>query len=73
MKTNALNGIHTLLTTSKCIFMWGSNNKLDHIDIPNELENKLKLFLSSENAGNKGYITKINSIIDELKEIKIIK
>lgn len=42
-------------------------------DNPNELIDRLKLLLSSQSAGNNAHTNEINSIVEELREAKIIK
>lgn len=44
-----------------------------HWDDPNELVDRLRLLISSKNAGHTGHDNEIISIIEELKEAKIIK
>lgn len=62
-------------TTGKGIFMESNTNKTDYIywDDPNELVERLRLLLSSQNAGHTGHTNEIISIIEELKEAKIIE
>lgn len=43
-----------------------------HWDDPNELVDRLRLILASQNAGNNSHTNEINSIIEELQEAKII-
>lgn len=51
-----------------------TNNKVDHIywNNPNELINRLRLLILSRDAGNTGVNNEIESIIEELREEKII-
>lgn len=51
-----------------------TNNKKDYIywDDVNELVDRLRLLLASQAAGHTGHINEINSIIEELRESKII-
>lgn len=51
-----------------------SNNKLDFVywDNPNELVNRLRLLISSQQAGHTNHNNEIISIIEELREAKII-
>lgn len=53
----------------------GGARKIDYIhwDDPNELVERLKLLLASQKAGHTGHCNEINSIIEELREAKIIK
>lgn len=52
-----------------------SNNKIDYVyfDNPNELVNRLRLLVASQMAGNNGHNNEIASILEELRELKIIK
>lgn len=52
-----------------------SSSKPNYIywDDPNELVDRLRLLLSSESAGHNNHKNEIISIVDELKEAKIIK
>lgn len=51
-----------------------SNNQIDYIyfDDPNELVNRLRILVASQLAGHTGHNNEIMSIIEELKEAKII-
>ena len=51
-----------------------NNKKIDYVywnDI-NELVQRLRLLIASQSAGNTGHANEINSIIEELREAKII-
>lgn len=52
-----------------------SNKPIDYVyyDDPNELVDRLRLLMASDLAGNKGHNNEIISIIEELREAKIIK
>lgn len=52
-----------------------NNNKSNYVywDNPNELCDRLRLLISSRNAGHTGHESEIISIIEELQEAKIIK
>ncbi len=52
-----------------------SNNPIDYVfwDDPNELVDRLQLLIASQTAGNTGHVNEINSIIEELREAKIIE
>lgn len=56
------------------IYMEDNNNKIDYKywDDPNELCNRLRLLVASQQAGHTGHVNEINSIIEELKEANII-
>lgn len=45
----------------------------EYYDDPNEIVNRLKLLMSSKNAGNSNHDQEINSIVEELRERHIIK
>nr|CAI5830209.1 unnamed protein product [Callosobruchus analis] len=47
-----------------------TNNKKDYIywDDPNELVDRLRLLLASQEAGHTGHVNEINSLIEELRE-----
>lgn len=51
-----------------------NNKPIEYIfwDDPNELVDRLRLLLASENAGNDGHNNEINSIVEELREARII-
>lgn len=51
-----------------------SKNKLDYVywNDPNELVNRLKLLLSSQEAGHNNHTNEITSILEELREAHII-
>lgn len=51
-----------------------SKNKLDYVywDDPNELVNRLKLLLASQEAGHNNHKNEITSILEELREANII-
>nr|CAI5842535.1 unnamed protein product [Callosobruchus analis] len=52
-----------------------TNNKKDYIywDDPNELVDRLRLLLASQEAGHTGHVNEINSLIEELREAKVIE
>ena len=52
-----------------------SNKKIDYVyyDNPNELVNRLRLLVASQMAGNDGHKNEIASVLEELRELKIIK
>nr|CAH7716797.1 unnamed protein product [Callosobruchus chinensis] len=52
-----------------------TNNKKDYIywDDPNELVDRLRLLVASQDAGHTGHVNEINSLIEELREAKIIE
>lgn len=52
-----------------------SNKKMDYVyyDDPNELVQRLKLLVASQKAGHTGHSNEIVSILEELREAKIIK
>lgn len=50
-----------------------TDTDLVYWDDPNELVERLRLLIASKNAGNNGHDNEIISIIEELKEAKIIK
>lgn len=58
----------------KGLFMEMNNNKIDYVhwNDPNELVDRLRLLVASQQAGHTGHVNEINSIIEELKEAKII-
>lgn len=49
------------------------NNTYTYWDDPNELVERLRLLIASQSAGHTGHTNEILSIIEELKESKIIK
>ena len=51
-----------------------NNKPIEYVywDDPNELINRLRLFIASQAAGNHGNDNEIISIIEELKEAEII-
>lgn len=53
--------------------MWKKNIDLVYWNDPNELVDRLKLLIASRDAGNTGLDNEIISIIEELRESKIIK
>jgi hypothetical protein len=57
------------------IMMNLSNKKIDYVyyDDPNELVQRLKLLMSSQMAGHTGHQNEIISILEELREAKIIQ
>lgn len=59
----------------KGMLMEVTNNKLDYIywDDPNELVQRLRLLIASEQAGNNSHQNEINSLIEELQEAQIIR
>jgi len=48
------------------------NTQLIYYDDPNELVTRLNLLVSSQNAGNTGVNNEIISILEELRERKLI-
>lgn len=44
----------------------------EYFDDPNKLCDRLRLLVSSRNAGNTNHLQEINSIMDELRELKCI-
>lgn len=62
------------ITQGNGLFMEVNNNKIDHVywDDPNELVERLRLILAETKAGHTGHTNDIISIIEELKEAKII-
>lgn len=60
--------------TGKGIFVESNKNKIDYVhwDDPNELVARLRLLLSSQQAGHTGHTNEITSIVEELKEAGII-
>lgn len=52
-----------------------TSNKIDYVhwDDPNELCDRLRLLLASQGAGNLGHVNEIQSIVEELRESRIIK
>lgn len=52
--------------------MWKKNTDFVYWDDPNELVDRLKLLIASRDAGNTGVNNEIISIIEELRENKII-
>lgn len=52
--------------------VWKKNTDFVYWDDPNELVNRLKLLIASRDAGNTGLDNEIISIIEELRESKII-
>lgn len=56
------------------ILMKFSNKLINYVhwDDPNELVDRLKLLVASYDAGNTGVVNEINSIVEELREAKII-
>lgn len=52
-----------------------NNKALDYVfwDDPNELVQRLRLLMASEQAGNDSHRNEINSIIEELQEAQIIE
>lgn len=57
------------------MLMEASNNPIDYVhwDDPNELVDRLRLLVSSQTAGHTGHTNEIVSIIEELRESKIIE
>lgn len=57
------------------MLMEASNNPIDYVywDDPNELVDRLRLLVSSQTAGHTGHSNEIVSIIEELRESKIIE
>lgn len=53
--------------------MWKKNVDFVYWDDPNELVDRLKLLIASRDAGNTGLDNEIISIIEELRESKLIK
>lgn len=51
-----------------------TNNKIDYVywDDPNELCARLRLLIASQQAGHTGHLNEINSIIEELREARLI-
>lgn len=45
----------------------------EYFDDPNELCKRLKLLTASKEAGNSNHDQEINSIIEELRELKIVQ
>lgn len=62
------------MVSGKGILMEADNNKIDYIhwDDPNELVDRLRLLIASASAGHTGHTNEINSIVEELREAKII-
>lgn len=63
------------ITTGKGMLMKVTDNKItDYIywNDPNELINRLRLLIASQEAGHTGHRNEINSIIEELQEAHII-
>lgn len=52
-----------------------NDNPINYVywDDPNELVERLRLLVASKEAGHKGHINEINSIIEELQEANIIE
>lgn len=65
------------IVQGKGMFMEVDTNdtKIDYIhwDDPNELVDRLRLLLASQSAGHTGHKNEINSIIEELREARIIE
>lgn len=69
---------HVVGSTNKLgkgLLMDVTNNPIDYVywDDPNELVDRLRLLLASQEAGNSNHNNEINSIIEELIEAKIIE
>ena len=62
------------LVSGKGVYVEANTNKIDYVhwDDPNELVDRLRLLLASQQAGHTGHINEIASIIEELKETGII-
>lgn len=60
--------------TGKGVDMHVSFNPIDYVhwDDPNELVERLRLLIASEEAGHTGHTNEINSIIEELREANIV-
>lgn len=52
---------------------YSQNIVYEYFDDPNELCERLKLLISSKEAGNSNHDQEINSILEELRELNIIK
>lgn len=59
----------------KGMLMEVTDNPINYIywDDPNELVDRLRLLLASQEAGHTGHVNEINSIIEELREANIIE
>lgn len=59
---------------NKEMYMQVTNNKIDYVhwDDPNELVDRLRLLMDSQRVGNSGHTNEIVSIVEELREAKII-
>lgn len=62
------------LVSGKGVYLQANQNKIDYVhwDDANELVDRLRLLLASQQAGHTGHINEITSIIEELKEAQII-
>lgn len=62
------------IATGRGMFMEVTGNKIDYVrwNDPNELISRLQLLLASQAAGHTGHTNEINSIIEELREARII-
>lgn len=62
------------MVTGRGILMEVDGNKIDYVhwDDPNELVDRLRLLLASVSAGHTNHINEVNSIIEELREARII-
>lgn len=78
-KTNARSGAGMGRKNLKSIdfnfIPYNKNAKIKYLyfDDPNELCERLSLLVSSHNAGNTNHMHEISSIIEELRELKLIK
>lgn len=63
------------LVVGKGLFMEVNNNTVDYTywNDPNELVDRLRLLIASQEAGHTGHTNEINSIIEELQEANIIE
>jgi hypothetical protein len=68
-----ITGLPTRLRSGTGIMSYNVNPiEYVHYDDPNELVDRLKLLLASQQAGNNSHNNEIQSIIEELREAKII-
>lgn len=67
--------IAPMVTTGYGMLMESTENKIDYVhwDDPNELVDRLRLLLASQEAGHTGHLNEINSIVEELREANIIE
>lgn len=71
--TEDKNKIKTFADEVKNMRPSANNSDTVYFDDPNEIVDRLRLLIASREAGNNGHTNEILSIIEELKELKIIK